>query len=312
MGSIASTTYVDIVEGLSATPPPTCTDGVQNGTETGVDCGNVACGPCAVPPTAGAPYPPNRPVADVISFYSDNYDDVTVGSFDAGFCGFGNTVEETIVVMGVDDDNVRTYSTSNCVAWDFTNNRVDASDMTYVHFDYYTSDTELIGKVFNFKFVDFGGTAAETSAMEINTNDGTNPGVVTGQWVSVDLLIDINDPLIANSVTRSDLAQIVISSNLNNVWFDNVYFHKNTTLSTDDFSIANFKVFPNPTSDRWNVSSNAIVDSVVVYDILGKQVIALSPNANDVTIDASSLNPGMYFAEINGVNGSKTVKLIKE
>ncbi|MCH9660546.1 MAG: T9SS type A sorting domain-containing protein [Bacteroidetes bacterium] len=34
-----------------AAPTPTCTDGVQNGSETGVDCGGPDCGPCAPDPT---------------------------------------------------------------------------------------------------------------------------------------------------------------------------------------------------------------------------------------------------------------------
>jgi len=34
-----------------ATPNPTCTDGIQNGDETGVDCGGSSCAPCNTPPT---------------------------------------------------------------------------------------------------------------------------------------------------------------------------------------------------------------------------------------------------------------------
>ena len=36
---------------LGGGPAPTCTDGVQNGNETGVDCGGPDCAPCVVPPT---------------------------------------------------------------------------------------------------------------------------------------------------------------------------------------------------------------------------------------------------------------------
>ena len=32
-------------------PTPTCTDGIQNGDETGVDCGGSSCSPCTVAPT---------------------------------------------------------------------------------------------------------------------------------------------------------------------------------------------------------------------------------------------------------------------
>mgnify|MGYP000577888267 CR=1 FL=1 len=36
---------------LGGGPAPTCSDGVQNGNETGVDCGGPDCAPCVVPPT---------------------------------------------------------------------------------------------------------------------------------------------------------------------------------------------------------------------------------------------------------------------
>ncbi|MCX7549262.1 hypothetical protein OS191_00245, partial [Xanthomarina sp. F2636L] len=36
---------------LGGAPAPTCTDGIQNGDETGVDCGGSSCEPCVIPPT---------------------------------------------------------------------------------------------------------------------------------------------------------------------------------------------------------------------------------------------------------------------
>lgn len=33
---------------LTFRAPPTCTDGIQNGSETGVDCGGSSCAPCAI------------------------------------------------------------------------------------------------------------------------------------------------------------------------------------------------------------------------------------------------------------------------
>ena len=49
-----------------------------------------------------------------------------------------------------------------------------------------------------------------------------------------------------------------------------------------------------------------------MYDVLGKQVTALAPNATEVEIDGTTLTQGLYFARIEGENGSETVKLIKE
>ena len=84
------------------------------------------------------------------------------------------------------------------------------------------------------------------------------------------------------------------------------------SLSTEDFETTRFKVFPNPTKNEWNLTNNTRISTVAVYDILGKQIIALKPNSTEAVIDASSLNSGIYFARVQGINGTKTVKLIKE
>lgn len=84
------------------------------------------------------------------------------------------------------------------------------------------------------------------------------------------------------------------------------------SLGTEDFNTTSFKVFPNPTNDNWNITSNTIISSVVVYSILGKHVATLTPNANDAVISTVNIESGVYFAKIEGINGSKTVKLIKE
>ncbi len=48
-------TYIGEVEDytirVGGTTTPTCTDGIQNGDETGVDCGGTSCAPCQVDPT---------------------------------------------------------------------------------------------------------------------------------------------------------------------------------------------------------------------------------------------------------------------
>lgn len=48
---------VDVSVGYTNSQKPECNDGVQNGTETGVDCGNDACGPCTGIEPSGTPEP---------------------------------------------------------------------------------------------------------------------------------------------------------------------------------------------------------------------------------------------------------------
>ena len=47
-GSFTSSEATQFCVGGTA---PTCTDGIQNGNETGVDCGGPDCAPCVIPPT---------------------------------------------------------------------------------------------------------------------------------------------------------------------------------------------------------------------------------------------------------------------
>lgn len=84
------------------------------------------------------------------------------------------------------------------------------------------------------------------------------------------------------------------------------------SLGTEDFNATTFKVFPNPTIDNWNITSNTLISSVVVYNILGKHISTLTPNSNEAVISTVNIKSGVYFAKIEGINGSKTVKLIKE
>jgi hypothetical protein len=94
------------------------------------------------------------------------------------------------------------------------------------------------------------------------------------------------------------------------VYLSNIYFYGGA-LSTADETLSQVKIFPNPTNDVWTLSSpNTIVD-IQVFDILGKQVVSINPNTNEATINATNLKDGLYLAKISTINGSQTVKLIK-
>lgn len=84
------------------------------------------------------------------------------------------------------------------------------------------------------------------------------------------------------------------------------------TLSNEEFETISFSVYPNPTNSDWNIKGTKEINSVQVYDILGKQVMSLNPNANELTISSTSLNSGLYFAKINSNSGTSTIKLVKE
>ncbi|MFD0779481.1 T9SS type A sorting domain-containing protein [Flavobacterium myungsuense] len=83
-------------------------------------------------------------------------------------------------------------------------------------------------------------------------------------------------------------------------------------LSTKGFSTANFKVSPNPTTNNWNfTTANDSIESIQILDVLGKNVMSISPRSNTANIDASSLTRGIYFAKVATAKATQTLKLMK-
>ena len=199
-----------------------CNDGELNQNETGIDCGG-SCEPCTGPPSVSAPTPPARDPEDVISIYSDTYENVTIDNFDYGQCG--STASEEVIIDG---NLTQHYTGPLCQGIGMESNRIDASAYTNLHVDFYTDETNIVGKVFNLKLVDWAGNSSEVGAsgLEINFNDGTNPGITPGAWISIDVDLTSAGPFVSGNLTRSDIAQIHITSNLTNAWYDNLYIYR--------------------------------------------------------------------------------------
>lgn len=168
--------------------------------------------------------------------------------------------------------------------------------------------------------------------------DGLEPGVfrdiVTGEtamypedtWFSVSSFIDldaltyeiaIDGTLVhaspapfENGDTLGGINFVPVDEN-NNFWIDDILFDEDLFAGIDDFSSANFKVYPNPVQDLLNIRTSTPIDTIAVYDVLGKLVLATTPDSISSTIDMSSLNSGVYLLKVTIGGVSKTVKVIK-
>ena len=88
---------------------------------------------------------------------------------------------------------------------------------------------------------------------------------------------------------------------------DYVRVYQNNGLSTDEFGINTFKVYPNPTNTEINIKSDIEIDRVELYDILGNFILEQSETPNSIKIE--DLNSGLYLLNIySGYN--KTVKKV--
>lgn len=83
------------------------------------------------------------------------------------------------------------------------------------------------------------------------------------------------------------------------------------TLSTDENSISNVKIYPNPTNTFWNLSHTATIDTVELFDVSGKVIQSYSPNAIQFQLDGSNLSQGIYFVKIKSGLDFAVQKIIK-
>jgi hypothetical protein len=290
--------YFDNVT-FSPVPDPTCDDGIQNGDETGVDCGGPDCDECPPPPMpmVAAPTPTIDP-SQVINVFSDFYGPNTAQGANDGAIWAGNAASNlgsysSVTIDGSSPtDYLHFYQGANVVFIPWT--PVDATEMEYLHLDIWSPNSTFI-------ILAIQNNASPPQGQLVVNN------LVPNEWNSVEIIL----PAAAD---RTGLFQLVLdAAGGNDYYFDNIYFSAVTTLSVDNVTESSFEVYPNPTKDNWTLKTknSQNIMSVQVFDILGKQVLSLAPDASEVSIDASGLKDGIYLTKITTANGSRTLKLVK-
>ncbi len=318
-----NTIYIDNIIGTSGLGAPSCTDGILNNGEEEIDCGGPNCAPCADP----SPTPPNYTshlalqdnITDTGSFTNFWNADDFFGAIPT-FADLDPTAAVNIAAqinLGIGWGGGQTAGGNLATT--------DVSAFDTVHIDYFipsSVDPGVNGHQFYLDLISRTGGANSEAFYGVGVGAGTGgdggSGVIDEQvvfdtWVSLDIPMAT---MVAKGFDSSNFFQFKIGaqSDIRTQlgYFDNIYFYDSSTLSTNQFDIVDFSVYPNPTKNNWNIKSNTTISSITVYDILGKQVTTLAPNASDVEISTENITAGIYFARIVGINGSKTVKLIKE
>ena len=96
-------------------------------------------------------------------------------------------------------------------------------------------------------------------------------------------------------------------------YFDDVQFGQPVLGGlSNHLSNLDIHVFPNPTSDSWRIMANdQTIQEVILYDLMGNQLSAYTPNDNQILISANGLSVGTYMALFRCNEGTKTLPLIK-
>jgi len=257
--------------------------------------GNVGPPPA---PTVAAPTPPARPAADVISLFSDAYTNIPIDTWSASWDD-----------SNIEDVTIQGNATKKILFTNFLGviltTAVNATEMTHFHMDYWVQQPSLVGKVLNPKLSNHATGNGETNALLL-----THLPTENGSWVSLDVPLSSFTP--QATFDRQAIKEFLLTSNINVVYVDNIYLHKNTVLSVNEFDVNNkVTIYPNPANSVINLNAKHNIEQVAIFNITGQQILVTQPNVAETSIDVSNFNSGIYLVKtlVNGVEN--TTKFVK-
>ncbi|WP_191859297.1 T9SS type A sorting domain-containing protein [Hanstruepera ponticola] len=84
-------------------------------------------------------------------------------------------------------------------------------------------------------------------------------------------------------------------------------------LSVEETELQNLiTVYPNPAADVIILESKTNLESIIVYDVHGRQVLTQLTSTNQLRLNVSNLVKGIYFLNLKTVDGEQTTKFIKK
>lgn len=181
----------------------------------------------------------------------------------------------------------------------------DISSYSNVTFDYWAGNG-LNG--FNFVMINQG--------VEFTYKVGIDEPIVTESWVKVQIPMSFFTNLGFNDAAFFQWKIGPLNNSVDNAgvaYIDNFLITQNTLSANNFIENNDFTTFPNPTLDSWNIkSSHTNIQSIEIFNTLGRLVKTLQVNDTQVRIDSNDLSSGVYFAKVNSQNNSaQTIKLIK-
>lgn len=132
---------------------------------------------------------------------------------------------------------------------------------------------------------------------------------ISGTFGTIKLISDQ-----VNGILRAQAADINGDGHLDVVSVsqddDKIAWYENSGLGISENSLKQVKLTPNPTNGIIQVTSEAEIRGIEVYDLLGARILSLK---NTTQIDLSHNASGVYVVKILGEDGvSETHKIIKE
>jgi len=85
-----------------------------------------------------------------------------------------------------------------------------------------------------------------------------------------------------------------------------------STLGTATNILEGFTLYPTIVKEELNFRSQNKVEAITVFNLLGQKVFSGAPNANNSSVNLSTLRPGVYIVKVSAEGNIGSYKIIKE
>ena len=175
----------------------------------------------------------------------------------------------------------------------------------------------VIEPVFDAVFVQVSWTAGgtETEWVVIYGPMGFDPITDIGNADVFSDTVSSNSYTVYNGLVENTDYDVYVKAKCGVADFSNLAGPETFTsgvVSVKKEAFAHFKYYPNPVHDQLLLKAGTQIESVVVYDLLGNNVIALQPNVMETQIDTKGLQNGVYLVKVTLNGNQKTFRLIKK
>ncbi len=249
-------------------------------------------------PMTAAP-DPTMPEAQVISMYSGVYANVPV---DTWHTVWSDSAYEEVQIAG--NPTIK-FSNLNFTGIEMLGaNSLDITGMTHFNMHVWSPNFPVL-KV---KLVDFGADNA-FSGGDDTEHELVFDAPTQGEWITYSIpLTDFTGLLNKEHVSQLIFAT---SDSASTVYIDNIYF-STATAGIEDFVDAKPVLYPNPASTTINLKGLSVISSVEVFNALGQKVITTTPNSDEVKLNVSGLQSGLYIISTIAEGKTTTQKFIKQ
>ncbi|MFY0483114.1 reprolysin-like metallopeptidase [Flavobacterium sp. PLA-1-15] len=159
-------------------------------------------------------------------------------------------------------------------------------------------------------------TAAPVSTANVNILLSTDGGLTYPITLAANTPNDGLEVITVPSVVSST-CRIMIEA-VNNIFIavNSTQFAVDNNLSTDNFGLKNFKLYPNPNSGNFSIEFNSETSSdikIAIYDIQGRQILDKTYQNTGMfsqNVQLNSVQAGVYLVNINDGDKKETRKIV--